>query len=187
MPAEDQSAPAESLDEAAAQVDELEILKDKLQRLGADYQNYQKRAQRQITQAGQFASQEMAKSLLPVLDNFEHTLSNDHETADLTAILKGVAIVYDHLLNILKGQGLEVIQVEPGDSFDPSLHEAMLRQESDQLPPNSVIEQFTPGYTMKGRTLRPAKVSVSTSPQAETDQSPVVDIPDDPDPDSQKE
>jgi len=155
--------------------------------LGADYQNYQKRAQKQITQAEQFARQEMAKSLLPVLDNFEHTLANDHETADLAAILKGIEIVYDHLLNSLKAQGLEVIQVDPADPFDPSLHEAMLRQESDHLPPNSVIEQFAAGYTMNGRTLRPAKVSVSTTPQAESAQNPLDDTPADTDPNSQEE
>ncbi|MCH9023009.1 MAG: nucleotide exchange factor GrpE, partial [Planctomycetes bacterium] len=171
-PAENQPAPAETPDETAGQAGELETLKDKLQRLGADYQNYQKRAQKQITQADQFARWEMAKSLLPVLDNFEHTLANDQETADLTAILKGITIVYDHLLNILKAQGLEVIQVDPADPFDPSLHEAMLRQESVHQPPNSIIEQLAPGYTMNGRTLRPAKVSVATAGQAESDQNP---------------
>ena len=185
--AENQPVPAESLDETAPQAGELESLKDKLQRLGADYQNYQKRAQKQITQAEQFARGEMAKSLLPVLDNFEHTLANDQETADLGAILKGIAIVYDHLLNILKAQGLEVIPVEPADPFDPSLHEAMLRQESSDLPPNSVIAQLSPGYTMNGRTLRPAKVSVSTTPQAESAQNPLDDTVAEPEANSQEE
>jgi len=194
-PSKKKPVPTESLDETAPQAGELESLKDKLQRLGADYQNYQKRAQKQITQADQFARQEMAKSLLPVLDNFEHTLANDHETADLTTILKGIEIVYDHLLNILKAQGLEVIKVEPADPFDPSLHEAMLRQESDHLPPNSIIEQLAAGYTMNGRTLRPAKVSVATTPQktdpptpqADSAQNPAEDSSADPDPTSQKE
>jgi len=185
--AENQPVPAESLDETAPQASESDSLKDKLQRLGADYQNYQKRAQKQITQAEQFARGEMAKSLLPVLDNFEHTLANDQETADLGAILKGIEIVYDHLLNILKAQGLEVIQVDPADPFDPSLHEAMLRQESGDLPPNCVIEQLSPGYTMNGRTLRPAKVSVSTTPQTESAQNPLDDTVAEPEANSQEE
>ncbi len=146
---------------------ELEDLKQRLQRLGADYQNYQKRSQRQIEQATQFAREDLVKSLLPVLDNFDHTLEKGAEAQDGESLLKGVQIVYDHLLGVLTSAGMKRIEVNQGDSFDPALHQAMLHEPSDQFPENAVLRELAPGYTMNDRTLRPAKVSIAKAPAEE--------------------
>ncbi|MCK4629782.1 MAG: nucleotide exchange factor GrpE, partial [Sedimentisphaerales bacterium] len=121
---------------------EMEELKRRLQRLGADYQNYQKRAEKQIEQAARLARENLVKSLLPVLDNFEHTLENletSGESQDINAILKGVRIVYDHLMSDMESAGLERIEVNQGERFDPTLHEAMLHEESDEFEDNTII------------------------------------------------
>ncbi|MCK5272571.1 MAG: nucleotide exchange factor GrpE [Sedimentisphaerales bacterium] len=150
---------------------EMGELTRRFQRLGADYQNYQKRAEKQIEQAAGLARENLVKSLLPVLDNFEHTLDSletPGESQDITTILKGVRIVYDHLMSDMETAGLERIQVKQGESFDPTLHEAMLQEESDEFENNTIIRELIPGYMMNGRTLRPTRVSVAKSPAAPT-------------------
>ena len=146
---------------------EMEQLKQRLQRLGADYQNYQKRANKQLEQATQIAREGLVKSLLPVLDNFEHTLENINSleksgnTPEFGALLKGVQIVHDHLMDALTAAGVHRIEVNQGEPFDPSLHEAMLQEENEHFPENTILRELARGYLMNGRTLRPAKVSVA--------------------------
>jgi len=140
---------------------ELEELRGRFQRLAADYQNYQKRSYKQIEQTGQYAREEIAKSLLAVLDNFEHTLEKGADFADAAAVLDGVKIVYDHLLSVLTGHGVTRIEIQAGEPFNPSLHEAMLHEESDACEENTILRELAAGYMMNGRTLRPAKVSVA--------------------------
>ena len=141
-------------------------MKLRLQRLGADYQNYQKRMQKQLEQAGQFAREDIVKTLIPILDNFEHALEKGTETDDPQALLQGMKIVYDQLMGDLVKNGMLRIEVLPGDPFDPSFHEAMLREESDSQPENTIIREFARGYKMNDRVLRPAKVSVARPPVA---------------------
>ncbi|MBN1846228.1 MAG: nucleotide exchange factor GrpE [Sedimentisphaerales bacterium] len=140
---------------------ELDELRSRFQRLAADYQNYQKRALRQIEQAGQFAREDLIKSLLAVLDNFEHTLAKGRPSDDPAALLDGVRIVHDHLLNVLAGHGIQRISVQAGEPFDPSRHEAVCQEESDQYPEHAILRELAAGYVMQDRTLRPVKVSVA--------------------------
>jgi len=146
---------------------ELEELKGRFQRLAADYQNYQKRSHKQVDQARQFARDDLARSLLVVLDNFEHTLEKGQETESVQPLLEGIRIVYDHFVDILAGQGLKRITVERGMAFDPNLHEALLHEPSDEYAANTVIRELSPGYAINDRTLRPAKVSVAKTVQPE--------------------
>ena len=141
--------------------DELEELRGRFQRLAADYQNYQKRSYKQIEQTGQFAREEIVRSLLAVLDNFEHTLEKGVEFENVAAVLEGVKIVYDHLISVLAGHGITKIEIQTGERFDPSLHEAMLHEESHECEENTILRELASGYIMNGRTLRPAKVSVA--------------------------
>ncbi len=166
---EENVQPEEAQETEAVNDDQQTIqeLKEQLQRLAADYQNYQKRSHKQIEQASQFAKQDMAKALLPILDNFDQTLSSVTEDQDVAAVLKGVKIVYDHMIDTLSGQSIQPIEVNPGDNFDPNLHEAMMRQESDEIDENCIIAEFSRGYSMGDIVLRPTKVSVARSPQVE--------------------
>ncbi len=142
-----------------------EELKQQLQRLAADYQNYQKRASRMVEQAHQMAKADVIKSILSVLDNFEHTLEKGTQTQDAGTLLEGVKIVYDHLVKVLESAGLQRINVQPGDVFDPNVHEAMLREPNDTLPAGTIVRELAHGYLINERVLRPAKVSVAIEAQ----------------------
>ena len=162
-----EAAPLE--DEVAEAEPGIDELKAQLQRLGADYQNYQKRSHRQIEQTREFAQEHLIQALLPVLDNFEHTLEKGGESQDVAALLQGVQIVFDHMRNVLEGAGMRRIQVDAGQQFDPNLHQAMLQQETDEHPEQSILLELATGYEMNGRTLRPAKVSVAKALQVEAE------------------
>lgn len=149
---------------------ELSELKGRLQRLGADYQNYQRRAGRQAEQAQQLAQEDLVRSLLVALDNFEHTLKKGQEAQDVAAVLEGVQMVYDHFLDILRSFGMQRIDVAPGVPFDPNLHEAMLHELSEEYEEQTVVRELSPGYAMNGRTLRPVKVAVAKRPARGTGQ-----------------
>lgn len=154
-----------AVEEQAAETEPgIDELKGQLQRLGADYQNYQKRSLRQIEQTREFAQEHLVRALLPVLDNFEHTLAKGGETQDVASVIQGVQIVFDHMVKVLEGEGMVRIEVEVGKVFDPNLHEALLQEESDEQPAQSIMRELMAGYQMNGRTLRPAKVSVAKKP-----------------------
>lgn len=159
---------------------EVDELKQRLQRLGADYQNYQRRSHGQMEQAVKFANENLVKSLLPVLDNFVHTLENlekAQSTQDPAAIHKGIQIVYDHLMDVLKGVGMQKIVVSTGCEFDPAMHEAMLHEEHETLPENFVVRELQAGYVLNDRTIRPAKVSVAKAPTENRVENPDEDMP----------
>ncbi len=134
------------------------------QRLAADFQNYQKRTARQSEMTIQQTREDFARLLLPALDNFDHALEKGVEYSDVAAVLDGVKIVYDHLLGILNGAGLKKIEIQPGCPFDPSRHEALMQEESQVLPPQTIVRELACGYIMNERTLRPARVSVARAP-----------------------
>ena len=79
---------------------------------------------------------------------------------DTATLLKGMQIVHDQWLNVLKQQKVEEIAPQPGDPFDPTRHEALMQAPS-QFPPGSVVQTLQKGYALHDRTLRPAQVSVS--------------------------
>ena len=153
------------LEELRRQIEDLQKEKDelfgKLQRVGADYENFQKRVPKQIADTIAYEKEKIIRTLLPVLDNFEHTLEKGADFADAAAVLDGVKIVYDHLLSVLVGHGITKIEIQRGEPFNPSLHEAILHEESDECEENTILRELAAGYMMNGRALRPAKVSVA--------------------------
>jgi molecular chaperone GrpE len=136
---------------------------EKLQRISADYANFQKRAPRQIADSVAYEKKAILKSLLPSIDNFEHALShasgaNGEEALD--NIIKGIQLVFDHMLDALKAQGVKPIEAL-GQPFDPNLHEAMMRRSEPDKEDNTVLEVYQAGYMMGEQVLRPSKVIVN--------------------------
>ncbi|MHC4580721.1 MAG: nucleotide exchange factor GrpE [Planctomycetota bacterium] len=140
--------------------EEKDELLGKLQRVSADYANYQKRVPKQIADTIGYEKELIIKKLLPVVDNFEHTLQNAHSAEDLDVLVKGVRIVYDQLLDVLKSQNVEQIEAM-GQTFDPALHEAMTQRAEPEAENNAVLEEFQKGYKLNGRVIRPSKVIVN--------------------------
>jgi molecular chaperone GrpE len=146
------------------QIEQLQKEKEEvfaqLQRVSADYVNYQKRAPKQINDTIAYEKEKIIKSLLPVLDNFEHTLANAHSGERTEDFLKGVKIIYDQMLNILKSHGVEQIDAK-GKKFDPVFHEAMTRRSEPQQQTDTVLEEFQKGYKLGERVIRPSRVIVN--------------------------
>lgn len=148
-----------------SQLDQLQQERDelfaRLQRVSADYQNYMRRSAQNLEDSIELARGDLAKQFITVLDHFDNALSNEPESDEAKALYEGVRIVRDELLRVLQNMGVERIDVEPGEPFDPNIHEAMLRQEAADVQPNHVSALYQPGYRYKSRTLRPAKVAVA--------------------------
>ena len=146
---------SDELAEAKAKADEY---LQHLQRLQAEFDNYRKRVIREQTSTLELAAEPVMRRLLEVLDEFELALLHAHEDVDRDRFLKGIELVYAKLMDALKSEGLQRIDAE-GAPFDPNLHEALMQTGEGSGEPH-VAEVFRPGYTLKGRVLRPAGVRV---------------------------
>lgn len=135
---------------------EVEALKEKLLRNQAELQNFKRRINDERIRERKFANAEFAKSLLPILDNFDFALEKEKEANNL----KGFEIIQRDLLSALKENGLEEVSAleEP---FDPNYHQAVMKEPIDGVESNTVIEVFQKGYVFKDRLIRPAMVKVS--------------------------
>jgi molecular chaperone GrpE len=140
---------------------ERDQLFERLARAQAEFQNSRKRLEIEMEQRLQYANAELIKSLLPVIDNWERALTVDTKKIDGASILKGLEVVHDQMMAVLKKQNVESIAPEPGTPFDPSQHEALMQQPSDKYKEPSVTQLLQKGYTLRDRTLRPAQVAVS--------------------------
>lgn len=143
----------------AAQKEKDEIF-GKLQRVSADYANYQKRVPKQIADDVAYEKERLIKALLPILDNFERTLHESHTAETVEAVLQGVQVVHDHLIDLLKSLSIE--QIDPvGENFDPAQHEAVMYRQDAEKEDLTVLEVLQKGYRMDRRVLRPARVCVN--------------------------
>ncbi len=153
---------------AALEVEKIELT-EKLMRIGADYANYQKRMPRQIAESIDYERKSIIRSLLPGLDNMSHALAGVEKVEGQEAIdeiIKGVKLVFEHMLDGLKAHGVEKIEAE-GAQFDPSKHEAMQMRAEEDKPDNTVLEVFQDGYMINDQVLRPCKVIVNKWPVKE--------------------
>ncbi len=148
-------------DELAALARERDEYLDHLRRLKAEFDNYRKRVQRDNEELRLRAAETVVESLLPVMDNMSRALEagDKHEEGQLLA---GFGLVADQLRGTLAGHGLEEIDVEPGTSFDPEYHEAIMTQASSDHDEGTVVQVLERGYLLHGKLLRPAKVIVAS-------------------------
>jgi molecular chaperone GrpE len=169
---------AEASREGDEDVESLKVeradLVARLQRLGADYQNYQKRTQKERQQEREFANEGLMKALLSVLDDMERGLqaARDNHPAD-DPLLVGMQLVHDKLVDTLGQFGLSVIQAE-GEPFDPDRHSAMMQEPSEDMEPMTVLRELQKGYELKGRTWRPSAVVVARAPEEAAQEAPAM-------------
>lgn len=134
-------------------------LQDRLLRARAEFDNARRRAERERSEYLQFAAMDLVRDVLPVLDDFERALKV--ETADRN-YAKGVELIYQRLYETLKKMGLEPIETA-GRAFDPNVHQAVERVETDEAADHSILGEFQKGYNFKGKLLRPAMVRVAVN------------------------
>ena len=128
-----------------------------LQRVQADFENYQKRIDIEKGQIADTACGELVAGLLDTLDNFDRALDSMDNIPPEHA--EGVKMVYKNMMDYLQGCGLEKI-IAQGCQFNPHVHEAVMQQESEDED-GTVLEEFQCGYALKGKVLRPSKVKVA--------------------------
>jgi molecular chaperone GrpE len=127
------------------------------QRTKADFENFRKRALREAAAAERRGRADLAKSLVPVVDNLERALAAAGEEEDHLA--QGVRLVHEELVGVLRRAGVESYSPE-GESFDPEWHEAMLTRPGDA---GRVLEVLEKGYRLDGQVIRPARVVVGAA------------------------
>ncbi len=158
-------APAEAAPEAAAEpaLSPEEVLKDRLLRLQADFENYRKRMDREKKDWIAFASEKLVLELLPVLDHFELGLADGAKNGAAPAFIEGFQLICNQLRAALEKAGVQAIDAE-GAAFDPHLHEAITHLPSDDVPEGHVVAQTRRGYKLGDKLLRAAQVVVSSGP-----------------------
>lgn len=154
------------MSEAAAElVSQLETERDEAiagrQRALADYQNYQRRALENERRAGEQGVTRVVRSILPVLDHFDLALGQKPEELSVDQLIGGVKIVRDELFKALQVNGVQRVEPQPNDEFDPNRHEAMMRQPAEGIEPDRVVSVMQAGYAIGEQVLRPAKVAIA--------------------------
>jgi molecular chaperone GrpE len=147
----------QELENARKEKDEVS---DRLQRVYADYANFQKRVPKNIVDTVAYEKERFIRTFLPVLDNFDRTLREVRSAPNLDAVIRGVEIIRDQMLTILKSHGVEPIE-SVNEKFDPERHEAMLRRSEPDKENDIVLEEFQKGYALNGRVLRPSRVAIN--------------------------
>ncbi|KGG13376.1 MULTISPECIES: nucleotide exchange factor GrpE [Prochlorococcus] len=143
---------------------EHETLRSQYVRIAADFDNFRKRQSRDQDDLRLQLKCNTLSDILPVVDNFERARQQlNPEGEEAQALHKSYQGLYKQLVDVLKQLGVAPMRVV-GQSFDPNLHEAVLREPSEEMAEDIVIEELQRGYHLNGRVLRHALVKVSTGP-----------------------
>ena len=167
LDAEDREAPEENqggadrndADAGRAESEELARMREAMLRLKAEMDNREKRLEREMAKSRKFALESVMRDLVQVLDSMDQALSSaDAENAQ--AAYEGLELTRKQALQVLTSHGLEVLD-PVGERFDPSWHEAMATQPSDEFEPDTVAQVLQKGYMLNERLIRPARVIVA--------------------------
>ena len=128
-------------------------------RLAADFDNYKKRVRQEQAETVDRANAELVGKMLPVVDNFHRVMESAPSEVD-DAWLKGVKLTLQQLDDLLLSMGVSPIEAI-GQPFDPTLHEAIGHEDSDEQPEDTVVSEVRKGYRLNDRVVRPALVRVA--------------------------
>ena len=141
---------------------QLQELKDTLQRLQAEFENFKKRNEKENQQFREYADARMIVELLPLLDSLEQAVQTIERTENFSReqALEGTKGLRQQFTSLLQSKGLEEIKAE-GEKFDPEYHECLLKGNCQEKEDNTVLEELQKGYLFKGKVIRPAKVKIN--------------------------
>ena len=163
--------------ELQEKLSELEILKQSLDAakikekethhqfllLGAEFQNYRKRTEARLTEARQMGKEDVLLNIISLCDTLAQAESSSQQAKDVDSIRKGLKMVKEQFEKFLNENGLVPLKSK-GEKLDPERHEALARVENDEMEEGTVIDEIQRGYTLNGRVVRPARVTVATKP-----------------------
>ena len=137
---------------------EIEEWKQSYLRKQADFQNFTKRKEKEVAELKEFASEKIITQFLGNLDNLERAIDSSVESKDFDSLLKGVEMIVRGLKDLMTAEGVEEIKSE--GVYDPVYHHAVLTEASESHKEDEIVKVLQKGYTMKGKVIRPAMVSV---------------------------
>lgn len=144
----------------------LKELSNRYLYLQADFENFKKIKVKEKQDLLKFGNEVLIKELIPVIDNLERAIDHADKTEDGKGIVEGVQITLNEFLKVLERSGVERVDAV-GKKFDPNFHEALFQEEREDMESDTVISELQKGYTLNGRLLRPARVSVSKKPESQ--------------------
>ncbi len=167
------AAPVEEDSEVAAlrqQVRELEqkmaVAREKYLRLLAESDNYRKRITKEKEEYKKVANEKLIRDMLPVLDNLQRALEAAEQSGGVPQeFIDGIHMVERDFIRVLTEAGVQAADAEPGVEFDPTIHQALHRVETDEQPPGTVVRFLQKGYLYNNKLLRPALVLVAAEPE----------------------
>ncbi|CAM3439143.1 nucleotide exchange factor GrpE [Marinicrinis lubricantis] len=154
-------------DQPAEQEGQIEELKktieeqqNRILRMQAEFDNFRRRTRQEKEEFAKYASVKLIEQLLPVLDNFERALDSSKNTQDFESLAKGIEMVFRQMSQVMDQEGLTPIHAV-GQPFNPEVHEAVMKVQSDEHEEGIVVEELQRGYTLHGKVIRPSMVKVS--------------------------
>jgi molecular chaperone GrpE len=129
-------------------------------RTAAELDNFRKRKEREVSDLRKYANQNLLRELLNVVDNLERAIGATQDAGTTDGLVEGVDMTLKELLKIFENAGVKPIEAVD-HTFDPNLHEAVMQEENENIPENTVIRELQKGYQIHDRLLRPAMVVVS--------------------------
>ncbi len=130
-----------------------------LKRLQAEFENYKKRVDREGGERTKASNQKLIYDLLPILDSFDKALENTKNPGNAESLRRGLQGLHKQFLQTLQREGLKEIRTD--GRFDPFLHEAMMREEREDVEEGTILEVYQKGYVLSQKTLRAARVKVA--------------------------
>jgi len=144
---------------------EIAELTDTLKRLQAEFENFKKRNEKDWSERVKVANLQLMVDLLPVLDSFDKALEDSKNIGNADSIRKGLEGLHKQFLRTLQRDGLK--EVSTKGKFDPFMHEALMREEREDLEDGEILEVFQKGYMLNSKPIRPARVKVAKKKEAE--------------------
>lgn len=137
-------------------------LEDRLLRGRAELENLRKRLHKEMQEALKYAIEPFLKEFLPSIDNLERALDAAKSSHNVEALVEGVTLTLNEIRKVLAKHGIKEVE-SLGRSFDPRVHEALERLETDEVPNGHISREYQKGYLLHDRLIRPAKVAVSVN------------------------
>jgi len=135
-------------------------LKDKYIRLSAEFDNYRKRTLKEKIELSKYAGEDLLKSLLPVVDDFERGIKNLEQASDMNAVKEGIFLIYNKFKDFIQQKGLKEIDAQNSD-FNTDFHEAITKiPVEDKAMSGKIVDVVQKGYVMDEKVIRFAKVVV---------------------------
>ena len=150
---------------------------DRFLRVSADFENFKRRSARELADFRKYANETLIRQLLPVVDNLERAIASTVAKDDGKSFVEGVGLTLKEILKVFEKFVVRPIDAI-GKPFDPTFHQAVMQEETDDQPENTIVEELQKGYTIHDRLLRPTMVVVSRAAAIDKDKE---------DPDPQQE